>query len=166
MYRELYTRVNAGVKIEKLVPRCHCDSKALKMQAFCVETKVPHGAAVPREEGGERKSNMDNIIAFDNPDFGQIRALEIDGEPWFVAADVCRALKIGNPSDALKRLDDDEKMILDLTDSHSGKRGGAQSISIINESGVYSLIFSSELPDAKKFKHWVTHDVLPSIVSK
>lgn len=85
------------------------------------------------------------------------------GEPWFVAVDVCSALAISNPSDALKRLDDDEKMTLDTTEGHSGQRGGAQALNVVNESGLYSLILTSRKPEAKRFKRWVTHEVLPSI---
>lgn len=66
-------------------------------------------------------------------------------------------------SDAVRKLDEDEKMTLALTDSHSGSRGGAQSLLLINEPGLYSLIMSSRKPEAKKFKRWVTHEVLPSI---
>lgn len=106
---------------------------------------------------------MNEMIIFENEQFGTVRIIEQDGEPWFVAADVCRALEIGNPSDALRRLDDDEKMTLDLTDSHSGKRGGAQSISVVNEPGLYSLVLGSRKPEAKVFKRWITHDVIPAI---
>ena len=91
------------------------------------------------------------------------RKLRVYGEGWFVAADVCTILGIVNVSDAIKKLDDDEKMTLALTESHSGSRGGAQSINLINEPGLYSLILTSRKPEAKKFKRWVTHDVLPSI---
>lgn len=86
-----------------------------------------------------------------------------DGELWFVAADVCRALEIGNPSDALRRLDEDEKMTLDLTDSHFEKRGGAQYLSIVNNPGLYSLVLGSRKPEARAFKRWITHEVIPSI---
>jgi hypothetical protein len=78
-------------------------------------------------------------------------------------AEVCRVLKISNPSDAATRLDDDEKMTLDNTEGHSGQRGGAQSFTIINESGLYSLILTSRKREAKRFKKWVTAEVLPSI---
>lgn len=86
-----------------------------------------------------------------------------DGEPWFVAADVCKALEIVNPSDALSRLDPDEKMTLDSTDSHSGKRGGAQRYNVINEPGLYTLVLGSRKQEAKAFKRWVTHYVIPAI---
>lgn len=92
-----------------------------------------------------------------------VRAVKRSGEPWFVLADVCRVLEISNPSDAARRLDEDERMTLDTTDGHSGRRGGAQSITIINESGLYSLILTSRKPEAKRFKKWVTGIVLPAI---
>lgn len=87
----------------------------------------------------------------------------IDGEPWFQASDVCDALGIINVSDALKRLDDDEKMTLDLTDGHSGSRGGAQFVNVVSEYGLYALVLTSRKPEARKFKRWITHEVIPSI---
>ena len=104
-------------------------------------------------------SYMNELQIFDY----ESRKLRVYGEGWFVAADVCAILGIVNVSDAIKKLDDDEKMTLALTESHSGSRGGAQSINLINEPGLYSLILTSRKPEAKKFKRWVTHDVLPSI---
>ena len=95
-----------------------------------------------------------------------IRTLAINNEPWFIAKDVCDTLKISNVSDALLKLDDDEKATIGLTDSHAGK--GAQSISIISESGMYTLILRCR--DAVKkgsvphrFRKWVTAEVLPAI---
>ena len=82
-----------------------------------------------------------------------------DGEPWFVAADVCRALKINNSHDAIKRLDDDEKNTVALTD---GNRGNPNK-TIINEPGLYTLVLGSRKPEAKAFKRWITHEVIPSI---
>lgn len=102
---------------------------------------------------------MNELQIFDY-ESSKVRVYE-DG--WFVAADVCAILGIVNVSDAIKKLDEDEKMTLGLTDSHSGNRGGAQSLTLINEPGLYSLIMSSRKPEAKKFKRWVTHEVLPSI---
>lgn len=104
-----------------------------------------------------------DIEIFKNEEFGEIRAVTIDNEPWFVAADVCRALEIGNPTMALSRLDEDEKMTLSLTEGHSGQRGGAQSMNIVNEYGLYNLILGSRKPEAKNFKRWITHEVIPSI---
>lgn len=114
---------------------------------------------------------MSAMIPF-NYDGRMVRVLDRRGEPWFVLADVCRELDIGNPSDAARRLDDDEKMILDLADGRVGDtldtiEGIAdprvQALIIVNESGLYSLIFTSRKPEAKRFKRWVTHEVLPSI---
>lgn len=103
-----------------------------------------------------------NLIPFEF-ESQPVRIIERGNEPWFVLADVCRVLEIGNPSDAASRLDEDEKMTLDNTEGHSGQRGGAQSFTIINESGLYSLILTSRKPSAKRFKKWVTAEVLPSI---
>jgi prophage antirepressor-like protein len=90
----------------------------------------------------------------------ELRTVMRDGEPWFVAADVCAALDIGNVSMALRRLDDDEQTLI----STEGQAGhGAQSQNLINESGLYSLILGSRKPEAKKFKKWVTSEVLPAI---
>ena len=82
---------------------------------------------------------------FQNDQFGEIRTVMYDGEPWFVAADVCRVLEIANPSDALSRLDDDERMTLDSTEGHSGQRGGAQKFNCINEPGLYTLVLGLSL---------------------
>ena len=102
---------------------------------------------------------MDNkLMNFENAAFGKIRTLTIDGEPWFVAADVCRALEIGNPSMAVERLDDDEKGI-----STIDTLGGKQRMTIINEPGLYSLVLSSRKPEAKAFRRWITHEVIPTI---
>lgn len=106
---------------------------------------------------------MDNVTIFRKDEFGAVRAVTLEGEPWFVAADVCRALGIGNSRDATNKLDDDEKMTVDLTDSHSGKRGGAQMITAVNEPGLYALVLSSRKPEAKAFKRWITHEVIPAI---
>lgn len=88
-----------------------------------------------------------------------VRTLTKDREICFVAKDVCDILEIKNPSDALSRLDDDEKATIGLTDS--GGRPYKQSV--VNEAGLYSLILGSRKPEAKQFKRWVTHEVLPSI---
>lgn len=107
---------------------------------------------------------MDNKLEiFKSEQFGEVRTILIGNEPWFVAIDVCAALSISNNRDAVGRLDDDEKMTVDLTDSHSGVRGGAQKISVVNESGLYTLVLSSRKPEAKAFKRWITHEVIPII---
>lgn len=103
---------------------------------------------------------MENELQlFQNPDFGGVRGLTIDGEPWLVGKDVALVLGYSNPRDALSRhVDEEDKGVV----KHD-TLGGAQDMTIINESGLYSLIFSSKLPDAKKFKRWVTSEVLPAI---
>lgn len=98
---------------------------------------------------------MNDIQVFDFED-NAVHVVDIDGEPWFVAADVCRVLEIQNPTDAVKNLDDDEQSRYCLGS------GGSDRI-IINESGLYNLIFRSRKPEAKKFRKWVTAEVLPSI---
>lgn len=95
---------------------------------------------------------------FQHPDFGRVRVLMKDGDPWFVARDVCECLGLGNPHTSLALLDEDEKGIHTVD-----TLGGEQSLSILSESGLYSLILRSRKPEAKAFKRWVTHDVLPSI---
>ena len=107
---------------------------------------------------------MENQIQiFEHEQFGKIRTVIIDGRIHFVAVDVCLSLKIKNSRDALTRLESDEKMTVDLTDSHSGKRGGAQFMTVVNEPGLYRLIFSSRKKEALEFQRWVYHEVLPSI---
>lgn len=102
---------------------------------------------------------MSELMAFNNPEFGEIRSVEIDGEPWLVGKDVVAALGYQNPSEELTDHVDDEDKLNNETLSSLGQRGGW----LINESGLYSLILSSKLPSAKKFKRWVTSEVLPSI---
>ena len=98
---------------------------------------------------------------FSSQQFGNVRVVERDGEPWFVAADVCKALEIGNPSQVLVRLEDDEKM--NTLISNEGNQRGNPNMTVVNESGLYALIFGSRKPEAKVFKRWVTHEVLPTI---
>lgn len=101
---------------------------------------------------------MNQLKVFANPTFGSIRTLNIDGEPWFVASDVCKALGIVNSRDAVARLDEDEKGVA-LTDT----LGGVQNLTTVNEPGLYALVLSSRKPEAKAFKRWITHEVIPSI---
>ncbi|GAA5141288.1 hypothetical protein GCM10023213_25160 [Prosthecobacter algae] len=91
-----------------------------------------------------------------------IRVMMRGQEPWFVAVDVCRALEIQNPSDAVKALDEDEKATLDNPEGRPGSPG-AKVFNIISESGLYALIFKSRKPEAKVFRKWVTSEVLPAI---
>lgn len=110
----------------------------------------------------ERKPVMDNKIeVFKNEQFGEIRTALIENEPWFVAVDVCRALEIGNSSQAISRLDADEKMITLI--SNEGNKRGNPNMTVVNEPGLYTLILSSRKPEAKAFKRWITHDVIPMI---
>ncbi|MBZ1289803.1 toxin Bro [Clostridioides difficile] len=100
-----------------------------------------------------------NLQVFKNSDFGEIRVIDLNGEPWFVGKDVAETLGYKDTSDALKiHVDDEDKGVGEIPTP-----GGNQNMKIINESGLYSLILSSKLLTAKKFKHWVTRDVLPSI---
>lgn len=93
-----------------------------------------------------------------------VRVIVRDGSPWFVASDVCTALEYSNASDAVAtHLDDDERMTIANGESHSGKRGGARLMTIINESGLYALVLRSRKPEARKFAKWVTSEVLPAI---
>lgn len=102
-----------------------------------------------------------DIIPFDFEEQA-VRVMMRDGDPWFVAADVCRVLELGNPSETIKRLDDDERMTLSSIEGQTG-RGGARSLNVISESGLYALIFTSRKEQAKRFRKWVTSEVLPSI---
>lgn len=98
---------------------------------------------------------------FKNPDFGDVRTIIRDGEPWFVAADVCRALDVA--STATRRLDEDEISALRLTQTSSNGVSQEREVNIVNEPGLYSLVLGSRKPEAKAFKRWVTHDVIPAI---
>lgn len=99
------------------------------------------------------------IMTFEKAEFGSIRVKEIDGEPWFVVKDVCGALGLENTTKAMSRLDRDEFTSSKVTDSS----GREQESYLVNEPGLYSLVLSSRKPEAKAFKRWVTHEVLPAI---
>ena len=102
---------------------------------------------------------MENSLqVFTNEDFGSVRVLAIDSEPWFVASDVAKALGYRMASDMTRRLDEDEKGTRSMRTP-----SGEQDMTIITESGLYNAILGSKVPDAKRFKRWVTHDVLPTI---
>lgn len=112
--------------------------------------------------------NENSIQTFDyleNP----VRVLTIDGEPWWVLADVCRVLTLTNSRVVAGRLDDDEKDTVNLTDtfqnsvSQTDGRRGNPNVTIVNEPGLYSVILRSDKPEAKAFKRWITHEVIPSI---
>ena len=106
-----------------------------------------------------KEDKMNELQIFKNEDFGEIRTIIIEDKPYFVANDVARALGYTNPRDAMaKHVDEEDKGVADCD-----TLGGKQEMTIINESGLYALAFGSRLETAKKFKHWVTSDVLPSI---
>lgn len=101
---------------------------------------------------------MSNMQLYQNPNFGHVRVHIIDGEAWFVAKDVCDCLGIMNSRDALTRLDDDEKSTVGVADSVGGPDRN-----VVNEYGVYSLVMGSRKGEAKQFRRWITHDVLPAV---
>ena len=99
---------------------------------------------------------MENkLMIFENNAFGKVRTLNLNGEPWFVAADVCSVLDLSNPTIAVSRLDEDERAKFNL-----GRQGDA---TIVNEPGLYTLVLGSRKPEAKAFKRWITHEVIPAI---
>ena len=102
---------------------------------------------------------MTDLQIFNSPEFGAIRTIEKDGEPWFVGKDVAAALGYEKPTDAVRKHTDMEDRGISKMETPSG----TQEMTIINESGLYSLVLSSKLPTAKKFKRWVTNEVIPSI---
>lgn len=110
-------------------------------------------------KGVVKHDSIGDMKVFDNADFGEVRVIVDDGEPLFCAMDVCRALGYNNGRDALhKHVSED-----DVAKRDTLTNGGNQQLSYINESGLYSLIFGSKLESARRFKDWVTHEVLPSI---
>ena len=108
---------------------------------------------------------MNELQIFNNPDFGQVRVVNINGEAWLVGKDVAEVLGYENQNrDIVRHVDEDDRMMVDGQTQYQngielGQRGGW----LINESGLYSLVLSSKLPTAKKFRRWVTSEVLPSI---
>ena len=103
---------------------------------------------------------MNELQIFNSEEFGEIRTVTIDGEPWFVGKDVAEALKYNEPHKAVQRhVEEDDRMKHPVTDSS----GRVQDTWLISESGLYALIFGSKLDSAKRFKHWVTSEVLPAI---
>ena len=99
---------------------------------------------------------MDKLQIFQSKEFGKVRTVLIENEVWFVLIDICKILELSNPSSVIKRLDEDEVAKFDL-----GSLSGITNI--INESGLYKVIFRSDKPQANQFTKWVTHDVLPSL---
>lgn len=106
---------------------------------------------------------MNELQVFKNEEFGSVRAVEINGEPWFVGRDVADALGYSNSKDALScHVDADDKQVIQRSENATFEIPN-RGLTIINESGLYGLIMGSKLPNAKQFKHWVTSEVLPSI---
>lgn len=106
---------------------------------------------------------MNELQIFENPEFGRIRGLMLNSDPWFVGRDVAGALEYSNTKDALStHVDPEDKRILQRSENATFEIPN-RGLTIINESGLYSLILSSKLPTAKRFKHWVTSEVLPAI---
>ena len=104
---------------------------------------------------------MNELQAFESEQFGQVRTIEQDGQTWFVAADVCRALGLEQVSRAMDRLDEDERGLAKVTHPQSPTK--LLEVNAVNESGLYHLVLCSAKTEAKVFKRWITHEVLPSI---
>ena len=103
---------------------------------------------------------MNNLQVFKNDQFGEIRTVEIGGEPWFVGKDIAERLGYQKPRNAITaHVDEEDRRGAPI----QGDLGGIQEMTIINESGLYSLVLSSKLPTAKQFKRWITSEVIPSI---
>lgn len=98
---------------------------------------------------------MEQLQIFNSDKFGDIRTIMLEDEPWFVATDICNALEIANVTQAVQRLDDDERSMFNI-----GRQGEAN---CVNEYGLYNLVLASRKKEAKEFKRWITHEVLPSI---
>lgn len=101
---------------------------------------------------------MNELQVFNNAMFGDVRIILQNDEPWFVAKDVCECLEISNSRQALSRLDTDEKADVILNDGSQNRK-----MNIVNEYGLYNVVLSSRKPEAKEFKRWITHEVLPAI---
>lgn len=104
---------------------------------------------------GKEEAELNELQIFEKEDFGSIRTITVDGEPWFVASDICKALEIQNVTQAVQKLDDDERSMLNI-----GRQGNAN---CVNEYGLYNLVLSSRKKEAKDFKRWITHEVIPQI---
>ena len=106
--------------------------------------------------------SQSNVKLFEKEEFGKVRVVMQDEDPWFVAKDVCECLGLENISEALRGLDEDEKITLSNPDGNP-RAGIPHQMNVVSEPGLYSLILRSRKPEAKAFKRWVTHDILPSI---
>ena len=103
----------------------------------------------------KESDKMQDLKIFENKEFGKVRTIMTDGEPLFIAADVCKALDIKNFTQAVSRLDTDERAMLNI-----GRQGRTN---VVNEYGLYNLVLASRKPEAKAFKRWITHEVIPAI---
>ncbi len=153
---------------QAFVNRMYKISEACKLEYLAtigfapIEPATPAAPVVAAPIAVTGKTDIVPVSANGNPyvfEGYNVRVIDRDGDPWFVLNDACAVLGIGNASDAASRLDEDEKFEVSLADPHGRK----QNHTVINESGLYSLILRSEKPNAKRFKKWVTADVLPTI---
>ncbi|QPR70556.1 phage antirepressor KilAC domain-containing protein (plasmid) [Bacillus licheniformis] len=110
------------------------------------------------KRGNEKMNELQKVFNYEGR---EVRTVVKDGEPWFVAKDVCNVLEIGNSRQALARLDDDESMSFQMTHPQSPSK--TIMMQAVNEAGLYTLILGSRKPEAKQFKRWVTHEVIPLI---
>ena len=147
--------------------------KEEKQQADVDAHRCDAGDVVQEETATGSTSTSDPPLVIDCPPnglqvfqddhFGKIRTMMIDGKPWFFAVDVCDALEIKNPTNALRTLAGDEKMTLHTKKGQPGTRGGAQQYRVVSEPGLYALVSKSRKPEAAAFQRWIHHSVLPSI---
>jgi prophage antirepressor-like protein len=119
-----------------------------------------------QEKENKNQMEKENIIKkFNYNNTNEVRTIMIDNNPWFVAKDICNILEISNGRDAIIKLDEDEKQLLQGKDSLVGLTDDPNTtkLTVINESGLYNLVLSSRKPEAKEFKRWITHEILPQI---
>ena len=135
--------------------------KAILASDFDREVFIEELLEIDKEFSSDEVAKEDNHIkVFDNPEFGQVRIVPINNQPWFVGKDVAEILGYAKPRNAITtHVDYEDRKGAPI----QGNLGGTQEMTVINESGLYSLILSSKLPTAKKFKRWVTNEVLPTI---
>lgn len=154
-YSEVAEKIKAAAALEETESGKHEQMNSEKVENTGNESEVAEDTT-PEETAAD-------ILTFTNVEFGTIRLVEVDGQPWFVGKDVAEALGYSNTKDALKsHVDEEDKFIIQKSDFPTleiPNRG----MTAINESGMYSLIMSSKLPTAKQFKRWVTSEVLPSV---
>lgn len=144
--------------VEKMKPKYEQDEPEESLDDL-LEDVVPSEADSEEEEAGESPVTQNGMRIFENTEFGRVRTLTIDGEPYFIGKDVAEILGYSNPPKAIRdHVDVEDKLTERIVLS-----GQNREVVVINESGLYSLILSSKLPAAKKFKHWVTSEVLPAI---